>query len=69
MKKKLNVSGLFARVHVHHGDTRFALDVAAPDETAEASLHFTHHLGVVASAAAEEVAAIRPRRILVADTT
>ena len=34
----------FAGVDVDHGDARFALDVAAPDEAAEAALHVPHHL-------------------------
>ena len=35
---------LFAGVHVHHGDARFALDVATPHEAAEAALYVPHNL-------------------------
>jgi hypothetical protein len=49
-----------ARVDFLDGAARLALDVAAPDELAVAALGEADGLGVVAAAAAEDVAAVRP---------
>ena len=50
----------FTGVHVVHALTAPAADVAAPDELALAALNVSHHVRVVSSPAAEQVAAVRP---------
>lgn len=49
---------LLTSVDVSHAFTPPAADVAAPDELTLTPLHVPDHVGVVASATAEEVAAI-----------
>lgn len=49
---------LLASVHISHAFAPPAADITAPDEFAFTSLHVPDHMGVVASATAEEVAAI-----------
>lgn len=51
---------LFTGVHVIHALAAPAADVAAPDELAFAALDVSHHMCVVSSAAAQQVAAVRP---------
>lgn len=58
--------GLLASVDVSHAFTPPAADVAAPNKLALAPLHVPDHVGVVASAAAKEVAAVRALRRAVA---
>lgn len=55
-----------AGVDVSHALAPPAAHVAAPDELALAPLHVSDHVGVVASATAEEVAAPRALRCAVA---
>lgn len=50
---------LFTGVHVVHALAASAVDVAAPDKFALTALDVPHHMSVVASAAAKQVAAIR----------
>ena len=49
---------LLASVDISHAFTPPAADITAPDKFAFTSLHMPDHMGVVASATAEEVAAI-----------
>lgn len=56
---------LFARVNVIHGLAASAAHVAAPDELALAAFHMTHHMCVVSTATAQQVAAVRPGRCAV----
>lgn len=51
--------GLLASVDVSHAFAPSAAHVAAPNKLALAPLHVPDHVGVVASATAEEVAAVR----------
>lgn len=53
------VDSLLASVDISHAFTPPAANIAAPDELALTPLHVSDHVGVVASAAAEEVAAVR----------
>lgn len=57
---------LLASVDVSHAFTPPAADIAAPDKLALTPLHMPDHVGVVASATAEEVAAICTLRRTVA---
>ena len=57
---------LLASVDISHAFTPPAADITAPDKFALTSLHVPDHMGVVASATAEEVAAIGALRRAVA---
>lgn len=50
---------LFTGVHIVHAFAAPAADIAAPHKLALAALDVPHHMGIVASAAAEQVAAVR----------
>jgi hypothetical protein len=60
---------LLAGVNVHRASAGAALDAAAPVELAVASLADRRLLGVVAAAAAQQVAPVQPVRCTVACTT
>jgi hypothetical protein len=49
---------LLTSVNISHAFTPPAADITAPDELTLASFHVPDHVGVIASAAAEEVTAI-----------
>lgn len=55
-------SVLLTGVHVVHALAAPAVDVAAPHKLALAALDVSDHVCVVSSAAAQQVAAVRPRR-------
>lgn len=56
---RLAARGLFTSMNVQHCFTSLTLHVTAPVELTLAPLSVAHHLGVVAPAAAQEVAALR----------
>lgn len=60
--REARISTSLAGVHVHGLRAHLALDVAAPVELAVAALAHRHLLGVVAAAAAHQVAAVHAVR-------
>lgn len=49
-----------------HGLAGFAPDLAAPDKLTVTSLNVSYHLGVISPAAAQQIAAVRAFRVLLA---